>query len=176
MTIEYFLNAVFYQIFILLIEVDRAIYAVRDRFLRLLLPEKHSTRITRNNIRAQKKTEDIRINFNLRIAKYIFRYTYASYPGFIAFVILGIVMGYDSIPISVPLIILIIAIPIGLSCLPMNNWVFTDNKYAKYFAQFEKQDALWHKKWKRNAIAFCIGGFMANILGIIAAFVIAIHL
>lgn len=176
MTIEYFLNAVFYEIFILLIEVDRAMYAVRDRFLRLLLSEKYSTRITRNNIRAQKKTEDIRINFNLRIAKYIFRYTYASYPGFIAFVILGIIMGYDSIPISVPLIILIIAIPIGLSCLPMNNWVFTDNKYVKYFVQFEKQDALWHKKWKRNAIAFCIGGFMANILGIIAAFVIAIHL
>ncbi len=176
MTIEYFLNAVFYEIFILLIEVDRAMYAVRDRFLRLLLPEKYSTRITRNNIRAQKKTEDIRINFNLRIAKYIFRYTHASYPGFIAFVILGIVMGYDSIPISVPLIILIIAIPIGLSCIPMHRWIYSDNKYAKYFVQFEKEDALWHKKWKRNAIAFCIGGFMANILGIIAAFVIAIHL
>ena len=64
-------------------------------------------------------------------------------------------MGYDSIPISVPLIILIIAIPIGLSCLPMNNWVFTDNKYAKYFVQFEKEDAAWHKKWKRRTIAFC---------------------
>lgn len=176
MTIEYFLNAVFYEIFILLIEVDRAVYAVRDRFLRLLLPEKYSTRITRNNIRAQKKTEDIRINFNLRIAKYIFRDTHASYPGFIAFVILGIVIGYDYMPTSTPLLILIPAIPIGLSCIPMHRWIYSDNKYAKYFVQFEKEDALWHKKWKRNAIAFCIGGFMANILGIIAAFVIAIHL
>lgn len=174
MRIEYFLNAVFYNTYILLTKVDIAMYGAVDRVLRFLLPKEYSTKIIRSNIRARKKSEDIRKNLNSRRAKYIFRYTYLSYPGFIACVILGIVIGCDSIPISIPLFILIPAIPIGLACIPMHRWIYADDKYAKYFAQFEKEDAQWHKKWKRNAIAFCIGGFLASILGIITALAIAI--
>lgn len=180
MTIEYFLNAVFYEICLLVIKLDSAIdmvlYKIIYSVLRFVLPKKYSAKIIRSNIRARKKSEGICMNMNISYARYIFGYTYTSYPGFIALVIFGIVIGYDCMPTSALLLILIPAIPIGLSCIPMHRWIYSDDKYAKYFAQFEKEDALWHKKWKRNAIAFCIGGFMANILGIIAAFVIAIHL
>ena len=176
MRIKYFLNAVFYSIFILLTKVDRAMYAAVDKVLRFLLPKEYSTKFIRSNLRARKKTEDIRKNINFRRAKYIFRYTYLSYPGFIALVIFGIVIGYDSMPKSSLLLVLIPAIPIGLACIPMHRWVFSDDEYAQYFVQFEKEDARWHKKWKRNAIAFCIGGFLTTILGIITAFAIAISM
>lgn len=178
--IEYFLNAVFYEICLLVIKldlaIDTALYKIFNSVLRFLLPKEYRTKFIRSNLRARKKSEDIRMNINLSYARYIFGYTYASYPGFIALVIFGIVIGYDSMPKSGLLLVLIPAIPIGLSCISLHRWVFSEDKYAQYFVQFEEEDARWHKKWKRNAIAFCIGGFLTTILGIITAFAIAISM
>ena len=65
-------------------------------------------------------------------------------------------------------------IPICISYIPAYKAVFSDDRYLQYFKQFEKEDEAWHKKWKRRTIAFCVGSVITTLLGMAAAFAIAI--
>ena len=67
---------------------------------------------------------------------------------------------------------LLIALPIGLGYIPAYKAVFSNDRYLKYFKQFEKEDNLWLKKWKRIMMVFCVGSIVAIILGIFVAWVI----
>ena len=74
-----------------------------------------------------------------------------------------------------PIIFGIILIsPIWLFYIPANKVVFSDDRYLKYFKEFEKMDKSWHRKWVMITWAFCVGGILAFFGGIIALFAIAI--
>ena len=64
--------------------------------------------------------------------------------------------------------IAIIALPVGLCYIPAYKAVLSNDRYLKYFKQFEKEDAKWHKKWKQITWGFCIGSVVFTIGGIFA--------
>ena len=96
-----------------------------------------------------------------------FGYFYSGYSIFLSFVLLGIpdamFGGVDEIAA-----IAIIALPVGLCYIPAYKAVFSNDRYLKYFKQFEKEDAKWHKKWKQITWIFCIGSVVFTIGGIFA--------
>ena len=65
-------------------------------------------------------------------------------------------------------VLIILAFPIAICYIPAYKAVFSKDKYLKYFKQFEKKDASWHKKWKWITIAFCVGSVVSTIGGIFA--------
>lgn len=69
--------------------------------------------------------------------------------------------------------LLIFLFPIGICYIPAYKAVFTDDKYLKYFKKYEKEDKIWHKKWKIITIIFCIGGIIIEVAGIFCMTIIA---
>lgn len=54
----------------------------------------------------------------------------------------------------------------------INRAVYSKDCYLDYFMQFEQEDELWHKKWKRRTWTFCICAPVSLAIGIAAAFMI----
>lgn len=55
--------------------------------------------------------------------------------------------------------------PILIAYIPAYKAVYSNDKYIKYYKQFEKESEQWHKKWYRITSAFCIGGVLSMVLG-----------
>ena len=108
-------------------------------------------------------------------AKHWFSYLCSGYSAFFSFLLLGIALREWSGPINT-ISLIVLAIPILLGDIPVNKAVFANDRYLKYFKQFEKEDEQWHRKWKRITLAFEIGSIVAISLGIGAAFFIVIVL
>ena len=72
--------------------------------------------------------------------------------------------------------LILLALPVVLGYIPAYKAVFTNDRYLKYFKQFEKEDERWHRKWKRITLVFEIGSIVSSFLGIGPAFFIAIGL
>ena len=111
------------------------------------------------------------VNTLLEIEKYPKR-LFLNYFFVISFISLGVLLRIFH-DINQLVLILIFALPMTLAYIPAYRVVFRNDKYLKYFIRFEKKDALWHKKWRRRTIAFCIGGVLSFILGILCAIFIA---
>lgn len=131
----------------------------------------------RKDIGTNEKYEDFKygkkIGLSISVAHNMFGYFYLGYPLFISFVLGGISLReFGDLSSLAKLIIL--SIPIGLCYIPAYKAVFSNDRYLKYFKQFEKEDERWHKKWKWITIAFCLGSIIVTILGICFAFAIAI--
>ena len=111
--------------------------------------------------------------FYINWSIYSFGYFYSGYPASVPFLLIGFLVGkYDGLSDITTIIIL--AIPIALCYIPAYRAVFTKDRYLKYFKHFKKEDERWHKKWKRIALAFCIGSAAIDLLCVGAAFAIAI--
>ena len=100
-------------------------------------------------------------------AHHWFGFFYSGYSIFLSFVLLGIPDGMFG-GVNEIIAIAIIALPVGLCYIPAYNAVFLNDRYLKYFKQFEKEDAKWHKKWKQITWGFCIGSVVFTIGGIFA--------
>ena len=100
-------------------------------------------------------------------AHHWFRFFYSGYSIFLSFVLLGIPDGMFG-GVNEIIAIAIIALPVGLCYIPAYKAVLSNDRYLKYFKQFEKEDAKWHKKWKQIAWGFCIGSVVFTIGGIFA--------
>ena len=98
-------------------------------------------------------------------AKYKFDYIYSCYPGFLSFVILGL-MHSSYGKLSFVIAMLMIFIPIGIGYIPAYKAVFFNDRYLVYFKKFEKESKEWHRKWKRITWAFCIGAVIISMCGI----------
>ncbi len=108
-------------------------------------------------------------------AKYKFDYIYSCYPGFLSFVILGLIYkNYGAVNHVIAMTTLLVTIVICY--IPAYKAVFADNRYLKYFKEFETKGKKWHKKWKRITIVFCFGGFAIVIFGVAILFDIMIGL
>lgn len=98
------------------------------------------------------------------IAHHWFGFFYSAYPGFFSWILIGIADRTFG-DLNELYFLLIFLFPIGICYIPAYKAVFTDDKYLKYFKQFEKKDNLWHKKWKRITVAFCIGAILIEVIG-----------
>lgn len=178
---EYFLNAIHYCIYLEEVWSNRRLEnGINDLLClasRLFFTRRLKNKIYRRQLRTRIKLNEYmygkEFGQSIGMAHHLFGYFYSGYPSFLSFILL--VFYFRFFGTAKPLlVILVIAIPIGICYIPAYKAVFTNDKYLKYFKQFEKKDNQWHRKWKRITFTFCIGSIITTILGICAAFSIVI--
>ena len=177
---EYFLNAVHYCIYLEEIwstkKFEGVILKVLHYLSRLFAFEsfyKRKTDAYNKNSELKEYMYGKNWGQSIGLAHHFFGYFYSGYPVFFSFVLGGFALKLFDSPSNIVKLVLL-AIPIGLCYIPAYKAVFTNDRYLKYFKQFEKEDEQWHKKWKRITIAFCVGSVIVTLLGICMAFAIAI--
>ncbi len=178
---EYFLNAVHYCIWRGDIRVrlffDKIMGGFLLVFATIFLSKKYKARLYAHVANHEKETHDYFYNkktgFHIRWASYRAISFYLCYVACIAFLLEGIL--YKTVGlISSSLFGMVLITPIWLRYMPANEAIFADDRYLKYFKEFEKMDKSWHRKWVMITWAFCVGGILAFFGGIIALFAIAI--
>ncbi len=178
---EYFLNAVHYCIWRGDIRVrlffDKIMGGFLLVFATIFLSKKYKARLYAHVANHEKETYDYFYNkktgFHIRWASYRAISFYLCYVACIAFLLEGIL--YKTVGlISSSLFGMVLITPIWLCYMPANEAIFADDRYLKYFKEFEKMDKSWHRKWVMITWAFCVGGILAFFGGIIALFAIAI--
>ena len=172
---EYFLNAIHYCLWLFDIKFGDFIGRVVDILLSpvpkyLFTKEyrkKYDERLSKVQTTKEKFFYDKKNGYHIGWVNHWFGYIYSGYPAFLSFILMGFY--FRSCEEMNYLIVLITAsIPIGICYVPAYRAVFSKDRYLKYFKQFEKEDAQWHKKWKRITILFCIGSVIVTFMGIIA--------
>ncbi len=178
---EYFLNAVHYCIWRGDIRVrlffDKIMGGFLLVFATIFLSKKYKARLYAHVANHEKETHDYFYNkktgFHIRWASYRAISFDLCYVACIAFLLEGIL--YKTVGlISSSLFGMVLITPIWLCYMPANEAIFADDRYLKYFKEFEKMDKSWHRKWVMITWAFCVGGILAFVVGIIALFAIAI--
>lgn len=172
----YFLNAIHYCIYLEEVWTNKKIDNTVTRFLAVIFNIQLFAKSLKNAGDAQ-NYKDFKygnnIGLSIVVAHNVFGYFYLGYPLFISFVLGGITLrecGY----LSTGLKLIILIIPIGLCYIPAYKAVFANDRYLRYFKQFEKEGENWHRKWKWITVVFCVCSIITSILGICAAFAIAI--
>ncbi len=178
---EYLLNAVYYFLYcgrVRSIKRDgKIISLIVQRALKMPFVNRWSNQLWQRIEQNTKSSEGILYNkensVSIVIAKRLFDCFYTGYHSLVSSVLTGTairVLHTFDLPIGV----MTVGIPICISYIPAYKAVFSDDRYLQYFKQFEKEDEAWHKKWKRRTIAFCVGSVITTLLGMAAAFAIAI--
>lgn len=181
---EYCMNALHYCMWLQQKRFDEANGRIFDKFMALILRylcsqkirERYYTNLKNIQKAENKVKNDYKYGLNIGWANHWFGYEYSSYPCLISFVLTGLVYKYIHLRSSPIVMLLIIAIPIGICYIPAYKAVFLNDRYLKYFKEFQKEDDQWHKKWNRITILFRIGGVLSTILGIISAICIIKYL
>ena len=181
---EYFLNAIHYGIFLLDVQftktIEKIVYGVLFFISKYFFPKRLKMKVYRRYLESQKVLQEFHYDKQTGLcagsAHHSFGFFYSGYPACLAYIFGGIYIPFlgvsgDCIAIK---FFLIMAIPIGIAYVPAYKAVFSNDRYLQYFKLFEKEDEQWHKKWKRRAIAFCIGGTIVSLVGIISAIAIAV--
>ena len=180
---EYFLNAIHYCIWLYKIKFGESagrivdvIFAPIPKYLfTKTYREKYYERLSKE----QKKKETFFRNrengYYIGRANHWFGYLYSSYFSFFSFLLMPFIFKAGGNMHNIATLILL-ALPVILGYIPAYKAVFANDRYLKYFKQFEKEDEQWHRKWKRITLAFEIGSIVAISLGIGAAFFILIVL
>ena len=175
---EYFLNAVHYCIYKEEVWSNRLLEKIVWKcFLvvsKLFSKESYYFK-RRNKFRKDSNYQDYmygqKAGQSIGLAHHLFGSFYSGYSGFFSLTLLGIYFK-SCREFNYLFFWLLIALPIGLGYIPAYKAVFSNDRYLKYFKQFEKEDNLWLKKWKRIMMVFCVGSIVAIILGIFVAWVI----
>ena len=172
---EYFLNAVHYFLWIFDIRFSNYCDKIFGKLVspigKFLFTEEQKRKYYERKAEHQKELDtllfDKEYGIHIGWANHWFGYFYSCYPSLLSFVLLGIV---DKISggLSMILATLLFLIPTGLCYIPAYKSVFAQDRYLKYFKQFEKEDERWHRKWKWRTIVFCIGGVISFLMGIFA--------
>ncbi len=172
---EYFLNAVHYCIW----RADIRVSAWMDKSFEILfypiiilLPPKWRRKFSERCKATEKEIESLRYDkkngWNIGWARQWFDCIYSCYPFFISSMLLGITVNLtieQSDKYKVYLVIIAGLTPILIAYIPAYKAVYSNDKYIKYYKQFEKESEQWHKKWYRITSAFCIGGVLSMVLG-----------
>ena len=178
---EYFLNAVHYCMWLFERKFGFFIGKIVDFFLapipKFLFTKNMKKRYYDNMRKSQPQLDDLfygkKSGFSIGLAHHNFGAFYSIYPCFFSFVIEGLYIKFNG-EMNTFVILVIFAIPVGICYIPAYKAVFSNDKYLQYFKLFEKEDELWHKKWKRRTIAFILGAIASLLLGIITAYAIVI--
>ncbi len=180
--LRYALNAVLYGLWNLEIRFDEVyqcfLFKLISIFAKLLSPKKYHKKISQRIIKCDEFISRGRHNpksgYCIGWANSIFGLFYCSFPFFISCLIFGIIVKMLEGNVHPIIIAIVLIIPISALWYPAKKAVYDNNIYLEYFKIFEKEDESWHKKWKRIAIAFCIGGILCDIAGMYMFFVVAI--
>ena len=79
----------------------------------------------------------------------------------------GLFVALQSIIPSTFLPYILAFICIIISYRPIEKYVFSHNRYVKYFKEFEKKDEAWHWKWKIIARLFTFITYLVFIAGVL---------
>ena len=165
---EYAINAIHYCIYLEEVWTNSIIQKCMNRIWRVILLKRHRDKKCPSDAKSQ-MIESFpcgkHCGMSVGLAHHLFGYLYSAYSSLLSFILLGGYLRFFG-NVNTWLIILIIAIPIGICYIPAYKAVFANDKYLKYFKQFEKENELWHRKWKRITIVFCTGAVVAFLLGI----------
>lgn len=176
---KYFLNAVHYCFWLNDIKfgdfIGRVVNKLFSPIIKYFFSNKDMKKYEKRQKKEQKKIDEIfydkEFGYHIGCANHWFGYFYTCYPASLSFVLTGFALReFGGLSDGLALILLII--PIGLCYIPAYKAVFSNDRYLKYFKQFEKEDERWHRKWKRITFAFCVGSVVASVLGICVAFFI----
>ena len=99
---------------------------------------------------------DKEYGYNIGWAHHWYGYFYSGYPGFFSLLLLG--FAFKEFGDNKVLSFIIVAIPIGLGYIPAYRAVFTNDRYLKYFKQFEKHGG-FQKQVQSYAQYFLIMSF-----------------
>lgn len=179
---EYFLNAIHYCLWLSDIKfgdfmgkiVDVLLSPVPKYLFTKEYRKKYYERLSEVQTTKEKFFYDKKSGYHIGSAHHWFGFFYSGYPGYIGFIIIGLLIG--GCANFKEIYLLTYAIPVGLCYVPAYKAVFSNDRYLKFFNEFEKEDDAWHKKWKRRTIAFIIGSIAITLLGIATTFFIAIKL
>ena len=153
---------------------ERITYSFSLIFFTKKFREKIFRKLEQRKVQFDKsKNNNLKDGFYIQKAKYWFGYFSAGYPALISFITLGFILRIFH-DISKLEMILLFAIPIGLSSIPDHKYLYSKDKYIEYFKQFKKEDERWHKKWKRIATVYFIGAILSYPLGAFIGLAIAI--
>lgn len=173
----YCLNAVYYGIWLHAISygnfIHKLVYGSIRLFARYMCSRNCQERLYAYlAMREQQLYEfkhDKKKGFYIGWVKYKFGYIYSSYSGFLSLMIWGLIyINYGMVNQVITTTVLLI--PIVICYIPAYKAVFADNRYLKYFKEFETKGEKWHKKWKRITVVFCFGGFAIVIFGVAILF------
>mgnify|MGYP005610204985 FL=1 len=151
-----FLNKMHYGLFHFQLAVDSKLNSIL-----LKITPKKKERVVQAKI---SETESFMKSFHMGLVNHCFGYCYAGYFSFFSFILLGVMKIYFHIEDTM-LELVIFAIPIVIGYIPMYKVVFVNDRYLCFYKEFKKKNVQWHKKWKRIAVLFCIGGFLAMVVG-----------
>ena len=176
---EYFLNAIHYCIYkgevwsnsiiekqvYIVVGILSAIFCFKKKYEKRV-KELHNDKEVQEYFYGKKSGQAI------GLAHHLFGFFYSAYPAFFSWIIVGIA---DSVygELSKLYFVLLFGIPIGICFIPAYRAVFTDDKYLKYFKQFEKKDNIWHKKWKIITAVFCVGAIFISAIGFLCMAIIS---
>ena len=170
--IIYFLNAVYYGIWTINMKfgdfigriVEAILSPVPKYFFSKSYKEKYYKRLPTEREKTEMFLHDSKSGYYIGCANYCFAYFYSGYSIFLSFVLIGIadkIWGHLHLLID----LLLLALPIEVCFIPAYSAVFSNDRYSKYFRQFEKEDEHWHKKWRGITILFIMGSIIFTIMG-----------
>jgi len=176
---EYFLNAVFYCIWLNQISFQRFIHkivsATLSPIVRYLFTAEYREKFYERQAIGLKQwnnySNNPTVGWNIGMANRHFGFLCTLYPGALAFILMGVSLRF-SVNINSWLIILVVSGLAALFYIPVNKMVYSKDRYLKYFKRFTKEDSRWLKKWKRITAAFCLCSFLIFLSGIAVAWII----
>lgn len=181
--LEYFLNAIHYCLWLREMKsgsnarkIVNVLFAPIPKYLfTKAYKEKYYKRLPKEQKKVVSFFNNRENGYYIGRANHWFGYLYSSYFVFFSFLLMPFIFkaGGDMHNITT---LILLALPVVLGYIPADKAVFTNDRYLKYFKQFEKEDERWHRKWKRITLVFEIGSIVSIFLGIGAAFFIAIVL
>lgn len=175
--LEYFLNAIHYCLWLnekkfgnFAGRVVETLLAPIPKYLfTKVYKEKYYKRLPKEQKKVVSFFNNRENGYYIGRANHWFGYLYSSYFVFFSFLLMPFIFkaGGDMHNITT---LILLALPVVLGYIPAYKAVFTNDRYLKYFKQFEKEDERWHRKWKRITLVFEIGSIVSIFLGIGAAF------
>lgn len=178
--LEYSLNAIYYCIWLKNLWMQKTAEKF-TKFLLLSLPkpflpkryyEKLKKHVTKNLEEGHDNFYDKRDGVCIDVTKFDADSLFIVYSCCIALpVSLGAyIYIIDQMWIAIPVILVITYI----FEKPLSKYVYRDDKYLKYFKEFENEDKAWRRKWKAITLLFCLGALLSFLLGLAAAKFVAL--
>ncbi len=193
---EYFLNAVFYHIWLndklFTRFINKLLYCTVGVVIRLIagfickykVRNKHHEKISKEYRQHDEYIYRDEYGINIGGAEHWFRFAYLAYPSIPMFIIAAtLYKTYEKIcnetceELFFLIIILIISIiPYILVYCFVEKAVLKNNKYLEYFKQFKKEDKRWNTKWEIITLFFFIGALISFIIAIAAMWLVFLYL
>lgn len=168
---EYFIMAIYYQVWLIDKQVSLSIDKILNIFLHPLFSliyhfsEKkrlrHEVQLKYlHNITYNSKTNLTQLNACdwLRCSYYSYIFLFTFPLGGFANKISGLENFYPLLIVNVTLILLF--------TIPFNKIINKHNLHSVYFKQFDKESAQWHSKWRMITLGYLIGSIVALFIGL----------